>query len=287
MAHYQREPHPLLYDYLKCIWASERHFQPPHHAFEILPDSYIELIFTYGAPCLIQSGASSRRLPRCAVVGLLDQPLQLIASGVVRVVGARFYAWGFAPLLSGGALPQNALSPIDASWQELAASMEQTLATSTLERATEQLERHLVTRLAASCSAGGTVQTVARQLLQRTGSVSGEGLAESSHYSRRQIERKFSQITGVSPKALAQKLRFEQVRDRLAAEPRACLGRLAHDYGYADQAHLAREFKRFSGKTPRAFAREMASLRGWMREAAARSMERTEQPEGQSGERRT
>ena len=51
-------------------------------------------------------------------------------------------------------------------------------------------------------------------------------------------------------------MRFEQVRNHLWLDPDAGLAGLASELGYADQSHLSREFKRYSGTTPAAFARE-------------------------------
>jgi AraC-like DNA-binding protein len=51
-------------------------------------------------------------------------------------------------------------------------------------------------------------------------------------------------------------MRFEQVRNQLWLKPDSNLAGLAHEFGYTDQAHLSKEFKRFSGTTPAAFARK-------------------------------
>jgi AraC-like DNA-binding protein len=51
-------------------------------------------------------------------------------------------------------------------------------------------------------------------------------------------------------------MRFEQVRNHLWQYPKVNLAGLAHELGYTDQAHLSREFKRYSGTTPAAFARK-------------------------------
>jgi AraC-like DNA-binding protein len=50
-------------------------------------------------------------------------------------------------------------------------------------------------------------------------------------------------------------VRFEQVRNALFHRPHASIADLAHALGYVDQSHLSREFKRYSGTTPAAFAR--------------------------------
>jgi len=51
-------------------------------------------------------------------------------------------------------------------------------------------------------------------------------------------------------------MRFEQVRNTLWHYPDSSLAGLAHKMGYTDQSHLSREFKRYSGTTPAAFARK-------------------------------
>jgi transcriptional regulator GlxA family with amidase domain len=71
----------------------------------------------------------------------------------------------------------------------------------------------------------------------------------------RTLERQFKQAAGYTVKDVSGLMRFEQVRNRLWQSPDASLAGLAHELGYTDQAHLGREFKRYSGTTPAAFAR--------------------------------
>jgi AraC-like DNA-binding protein len=46
------------------------------------------------------------------------------------------------------------------------------------------------------------------------------------------------------------------VRNHLWLNPNSNIAGLAHELGYTDQSHLSREFKRYSGTTPAAFARK-------------------------------
>jgi AraC-like DNA-binding protein len=70
------------------------------------------------------------------------------------------------------------------------------------------------------------------------------------------LERKFKQSSGYTVKDVSGLIRFEQVRNHLWQYPTTNLAGLAHELGYTDQAHLSREFKRYSGTTPAAFARK-------------------------------
>ncbi|MEO6852235.1 MAG: helix-turn-helix domain-containing protein, partial [Mucilaginibacter sp.] len=81
-------------------------------------------------------------------------------------------------------------------------------------------------------------------------------VAAAAHATVRTLERKFKQSSGYSVKDVSALIRFEQVRNYLWHYPDDNLAGLAHQLGYSDQSHLSREFKRYSGTTPAAFARK-------------------------------
>jgi len=84
-------------------------------------------------------------------------------------------------------------------------------------------------------------------------------VAAAAHATVRTLERNFKQSSGFTVKDVSGLMRFEQVRNRLWFYPESNLAGLAHELGYADQAHLSKEFKRYSGTTPAAFARKSTS----------------------------
>lgn len=76
-------------------------------------------------------------------------------------------------------------------------------------------------------------------------------LRENNFISKKTFERYFQNYIGVSPKQYANICRFNNVRtylDGLGTE--ADWNGIAFDFGYYDQSHLIREFKRYAGKTP-------------------------------------
>ena len=81
-------------------------------------------------------------------------------------------------------------------------------------------------------------------------------VAAAAHATVRTLERNFKQSSGYTVKDVSGLIRFEQVRNRLWLIPNTNLASLAHELGYTDQSHLSREFKRYSGTTPAAFARK-------------------------------
>lgn len=77
-----------------------------------------------------------------------------------------------------------------------------------------------------------------------------EALAEALGCSRRHLAKQFHREVGVSPKVAARLIRFEAARHRVGSAP---LARLAAEHGFADQAHLAREFRALGGAPPTEF----------------------------------
>jgi len=80
-------------------------------------------------------------------------------------------------------------------------------------------------------------------------------LAAETGWSHKHLITRFKRQVGMTPKTAARLIRFETVRRRLTG---GSLGwaRIAAEAGYADQSHLVREFRQFSGLTPTAFAEE-------------------------------
>jgi AraC-like DNA-binding protein len=77
--------------------------------------------------------------------------------------------------------------------------------------------------------------------------------ARCAGVSQRTLARLFQRFLGFSPKLFARIARFQAVMKRLMLDPGCSLGSLAAETGYFDQAHLARDFRRFSGGVPRAY----------------------------------
>ncbi|MBZ9708462.1 AraC family transcriptional regulator [Mesorhizobium sp. ESP7-2] len=78
-------------------------------------------------------------------------------------------------------------------------------------------------------------------------------LAERLGWSRKHLADKFFDATGVGPKTLSRIVRFNRAL-RLSKQPTADWADVAADCGYADQAHLVREFRVLAGETPTALS---------------------------------
>ncbi|MGX1615655.1 DUF6597 domain-containing transcriptional factor [Micromonospora chalcea] len=75
----------------------------------------------------------------------------------------------------------------------------------------------------------------------------------------RRLQRLFLDHVGVGPKWVIRRYRLQEAIEQAAAGP-LDWSRVAADLGYADQAHLVREFTAVAGVSPAAYARSLAAL---------------------------
>lgn len=79
-------------------------------------------------------------------------------------------------------------------------------------------------------------------------------LCEAFDLPERALQRLTRRRLGLTPKWLIQRRRLHEASERLRGGP-GDLAAIAHDLGYADQAHFTRDFRRVTGMTPGEFAR--------------------------------
>jgi len=75
-------------------------------------------------------------------------------------------------------------------------------------------------------------------------------LAKTAFLSTRQLERKFYERMGVSPKLYGRILRFNQAYKSKMLQPEKSWLHVAYDAGYYDFRHLSRDFADFAGSSP-------------------------------------
>lgn len=80
-----------------------------------------------------------------------------------------------------------------------------------------------------------------------------EALAKVAGRSVRSLQRLFAEQVGLSPKAVIRRYRLQEAAQRIELGQAPDLTELAHALGYADQAHLGRDFKAAVGLSPRVF----------------------------------
>lgn len=88
-------------------------------------------------------------------------------------------------------------------------------------------------------------------LMRRShGNMAVAELASVAGWSRRHFTKKFDEHYGLTPKTMARVLRFDRAQRMVRLPTRPSLGSVAAACGYADQAHLTRDWVEFAGSAP-------------------------------------
>lgn len=252
MQHQEFEPPEELRNSIKCFWYNSRESGALPSSFEVVPDGYAEIIFHFGNSCSIAYEGGLLPLPSPFLMGLLPQPVVFHTKDRLEIIGVRCFPWTIFDLL-GLPAGKDGLRVFEHPIAQLQPLLNQCIAAGQLEEALSHLKHYFL-----------NLKLPHQPILRKAGValITGKGtmpisqVAAVAHATVRTLERKFKQSSGYTLKDVSGLLRFEQVRNQLWLNPEANLAGLAHELGYTDQSHLSREFKRYSGTSPLAFARK-------------------------------
>lgn len=254
MQHQEFEAPEALQDTIKCFWYNKRDFGAEESSFEVLPDGYAEIIFHFGSGCSILENGVLQPLPSPFMMGLLNEPVVFYTKNCFEIIGIRFFPWTVFDLLG---LPsgKDAVRRFEHPIAKLQTTLKELIEEHKVAEALTQIEQYFLN--ARSQVAMDTMLFKAGLAMREAnGAIPVSQVAEAAHATVRTLERNFKQSSGHTVKDVSALIRFEQVRNHLWLNPAANLASLAHELGYTDQSHLSKEFKRFSGTTPGAFARK-------------------------------
>jgi AraC-like DNA-binding protein len=118
------------------------------------------------------------------------------------------------------------------------------------------LEQEIARRLGLSVNGVPRGLVWALQRLQvSAGRVRVISLARELGWSRKHFTMRFRSEFGMPPKLFARILRFDHAIGLMRRDQVASWAELADACGYADQAHLTRDFRAFAGSSPASFMR--------------------------------
>lgn len=121
------------------------------------------------------------------------------------------------------------------------------------ERAATVVSDWLVRRVGALDSSAHQSNRVVDLLMAEDGPDTVEEIARRVSVSMRTLQRITHRHVGVSPAAMLRRRRLQRAAERLRQDADLDIADLAASLGYADHAHLTRDFRRTLGVVPRAY----------------------------------
>jgi AraC-like DNA-binding protein len=221
----------------------------------------VPLIINFGDPFRIRMGADGPEDRRSFVAGLYDGYADVASTGRAHCMQVDFTPLGAYRFF---ALPMRELAGQTVALDQVGRFEELT------DRLYEAqgwaarfalLDRFVRQRLGAARASSSPVAWAWRQLAASAGRVRVGALAREIGWSRKHLAERFSIEVGARPKTAGRILRFAGARRSIDAGIRVGpmdWADLAADWGYADQAHLIREFRAMAGVTPADYVQDVA-----------------------------
>ena len=258
MRYAEHAPPHALANVLHCLWTFED--DAPGLAPErIVPDGRCELVVHFGAPYR-EVGASAPQ-PRVLLAGQLTRPLWLEATGPSGVVGARFHPHTARAFLG---LPMKQATDVRLDCAALWPAPTRDLVDAVTRAASLDSRAAAVASFvevrSATMPQDMAVSRCVRALHESGGTLPVDAAARIAGLGRRQLERRFLDVVGISPALLANVFRFRHVFDAIERDSTRPWTDAAAAAGYFDQSHLVRDFRRFVGCTPTEFAASLPGL---------------------------
>lgn len=233
---------------------------PGGAAEAVLPDAYVILSLQYGEAVTSDEGAGPRLL-RSHLTGLHVRRVDVRAPEAARALLVKLRPAAAARLLGveTAEIAGLSLSLEDVVGRAAADRLEDRLAQAGgAQERFAIVEAFLAPRLADAPGRDGLGHAAFDLMVAHDGAVRIDAVAEELDVSARWLEQRFAAAVGLTPKAVARVLRLQA-----ALKGRATglhWSAVAADAGFADQAHLTREFRAMVGASPMDFYRRVARL---------------------------
>lgn len=250
-------PHPDLVDIIKCYWTLEIPAKPNPIKQRAIADGYIEIMFHLADDVKSYTEDEGYTIqPRAMLLGHPIKPLFFEPTGEVKTFAVRFFPYAIANLITqpiknliDKVLPLHRV--VD---NNFAKNIEQQIneATTTQERI-KRVEKLIIEQLNSKETIDQIVKNTIDTLIATDGNTDIQTILQQNLTSRRQLERKFTQQIGLSPKQLMKVIRLQTSLRMLLNHSADRLYQIAYDNDYYDQAHFTKDFKEFTGINPKSF----------------------------------
>jgi AraC-like DNA-binding protein len=247
-------PSAGLQPFIKCFWSLDDEEQQETVKQKVLPDGCMEMIFHYGDLYLqfFEDGSNIIQ-PRSFVFGQITKYIEIAPTGISGIIAARFLPDGISPFLNTPLTSlENKAVPVKDLFREEGVNLEvQVLNANDNEERIKLIETFLLSKLTERRTIDSITKSCVDIIFQSQGKIGSTELADKMNISRRNMERKFTSAIGMSPKQLARVARLQATLKMLEQKDSTTLTEIAYENGYFDQAHFIKDFREFTGMSPK------------------------------------
>ena len=237
-------PNQLLTPYIRCYWGSE------YPLIQVELDESPELVIPDTCVDIIYHIDYTDNVVTDGFCGVNDCSFYANNDGTtgheVSTFAIRFYAW------SAYAFADDTLRATLNGYYDVGSRFEwldKIIRSMLLELRTLQdkilfVEQLYIKRLSGIRN-NAIVDNSIQNILNNKGSLDISNIAKQSFVSTRQLERLFHEYIGITPKKISNIIRYQFLWRDILYEPHFDILNAVYKYGYTDQSHLLREFKKY------------------------------------------
>ncbi|MYZ59119.1 AraC family transcriptional regulator [Elizabethkingia anophelis] len=251
------QPHIDLEALVKCYWTLEIPAGYSSERQRIVPDGCVEMAFILGDDIKRYTSEYEFILqPRAMILGQTIEPFYIEPTGYVNTFAVRFYPYGFANFITTSIKDlANKETPVECLFEKSQAKeLEQKMvqANDTKDKIAI-IETFLLHQLNQKSTIDKIVKSTIDAMLCSKGTATIKTILQNNISQRRQMERKFLNQVGISPKQLGKVIRLQTALKIMLNNPDETLTKIAYESEYYDQAHFIKDFKEFTGVIPKHF----------------------------------
>lgn len=255
--------HPLLKDYIRFFW--EIHIEDAYLNHKLIPQRNISLRFNLNdTPWFINLNGHQHKLDNVFFSGLQDHFLNahLKIEGKADVLGVSFLPHGFYPFfrIPVSEFKNQVPGVAEIGFKNLKATAAKLKEAPDVTVRLAILENELLLLLAAGDTSARFFRPVFDTLENCDNPQQISTFCKKNNIGLRNLERLYNRHIGIPATTFGKLNRFHNSMNQLLSNDFSKLSDLAFDNGYYDQMHFIRDFKRFSGNTPKDFIRQNNSI---------------------------
>lgn len=243
-------PSPSLQAYVAWFWTLEWSGELDISAtYRLIPDGYVDWVFHLETPWgFTQAAGHDIRYYRSHLFGHSTNFLEIqLSSASTKVFGIKFQPWAAQQLWKTS---MHSTTNTEVALSDLALPATKKL-TEEITTAIDTQERISITEqyLYTHLTSKENLKAVVEQLRTNEN-------CDIDSFGLRRLQQRFKSEIGISPKLYQRTLRINRVLQQMLSGTDK-LTDLAYQNGYYDQSHFIRDFRTFTGLSPRAFLRSI------------------------------
>lgn len=255
--------HPLLKNYIRFFW--EIHIDNASLNHKLIPQRNISLRFNLNeTPHFVTINGQEHLLDDAYFSGLHDHFINahLKINGKIDTLGICFFPDGFFPFINFpvAECKNQVLGVAEVGLKQYKTISQKLNEAPDVNARLGILEKELLLVLTKNYLAAENFRKIFNVLKQTENPVQITEFCHHNNIAIRTLERMYNKYLGVPATTFGALNRFHKSMNQLLSHDYTKLSDVAFDNGYFDQMHFIRDFKRFTGDTPKDFIRQNNSI---------------------------